>query len=86
MPLKKEREELRHKTIAELLLAVRDLKQELYEIRTKIATRQEEDNNRSTVLRRRIARIHTLIAEKERAGETAAAAAAPVAAPAKEQG
>ena len=86
MPLKKEREELRHKTVAELTLALRDIKQELYEIRTKIATRQEEDNNRSKILRRRIARIHAIITEKERAGEPAAAAAAPSAAPAKEQG
>ena len=86
MPVKKEREELRHKTVAELMLALRDIRQELYDIRTKIATRQEEDNNHSKMLRRRIARINAIITEKERAGETAAAAAAPAAQPAKEQG
>jgi large subunit ribosomal protein L29 len=82
--IRKEREELRHKTVGELALALRDAKQELYDVRTKIATRQEEDNSRSKMLRRRIARIHTLIGEKVAAGEDVAAAPTAPAAPAKE--
>jgi ribosomal protein L29 len=71
--LKKEREELRHKTVEELEISLRDAKKEMLEIRTNIATRKEEDNNRSKMLKRRIARILTVIGEK---GHEAAAAAA----------
>ncbi len=73
MALKKEREELRHKTVEELEISLRDAKKEMLEIRTNIATRQEEDNNRSKILKRRIARILTVIGEKQR--EVAAVAA-----------
>ena len=73
MGLKKEREELRHKTVEELEISLRDAKKEMLEIRTNIATRKEEDNNRSKILKRRIARIRTVISEK---GHEAAAAAA----------
>ena len=83
MAVTKEREDLRHKTVAELELALRDAKAEIYEVRTKIATRQQEDNNHSKMLRRRIARIHTIIGEKIRAGEPAGVAPTE---PAKEQG
>ena len=75
MPLKKEREDLRHKTVAELELALRDARLELFEVRTKIATRQQEDNNRSKMLKRRIARIHTIVAQKVAAGEPVGVAA-----------
>lgn len=73
MALKKEREELRHKTIEELEISLRDAKKEMLEIRTNIATRKEEDNNRSKMLRRRIARILTLMGEKQREAAVAAA-------------
>ena len=73
MGLKKEREELRHKTVEELEISLRDAKKELLEIRTNIATRQEEDNNRSKMLKRRIARILTVITEKQHAVAAAAA-------------
>ncbi|MGD8718242.1 MAG: 50S ribosomal protein L29 [Candidatus Zixiibacteriota bacterium] len=66
MPLKKEKEELLHKTVEELEIALRDTKKEIFNIRTNIATRKEEDNNRSKVLRRRIARIITVMNEKRR--------------------
>lgn len=72
MALKKEREELRHKTVEELEISLRDAKKEMLEIRTNIATRKEEDNNRSKMLKRRIARILTVMGEKQR--EAAAAA------------
>jgi ribosomal protein L29 len=71
--LKKEREELRHKTVEELEISLRDAKKELLVIRTNIATRQEEDNNRSKMLKRRIARILTVISEKQHAVAAAAA-------------
>jgi ribosomal protein L29 len=73
LALKKELEELRHKTTEELEISLRDAKKEMLVIRTNIATRKEEDNNRSKMLKRRIARILTIMAEKER--EAAAAAA-----------
>jgi ribosomal protein L29 len=72
LPLKKERDELRHKTVEELEISLRDAKKEMLEIRTNIATRKEEDNNRSKMLKRRIARILTIIGEKQH--EAAAAA------------
>ncbi len=73
MVTRKHREDLRQRTPDELALALRDAKRELFEVRTNIATRKEEDNNRSKMLRRRVARILTILAEKDRA--TAAAAA-----------
>ncbi len=73
MGLKKEREELRHKTVEELEISLRDAKKEMLVIRTNIATRQEEDNNRSKMLKRRIARILTVISEKQHAVAAAAA-------------
>ena len=73
MGLKKEREELRHKTVEELEISLRDAKKEMLVIRTNIATRQEEDNNRSKMLKRRIARILTVITEKQHAVAAAAA-------------
>ena len=63
--MKKQREELRHKTIEELEIALRDAKKEMLDIRTNIATRKEEDNNRSKMLKRRIARILTIMGEKQ---------------------
>ncbi|UCH78453.1 MAG: 50S ribosomal protein L29 [Candidatus Coatesbacteria bacterium] len=75
MPRKKEREEFRHKTLEELEIALRDAKKEVFDIRTNIATRKEEDNNRSKILRRRIARILTIMNEK-RLAEAAAPAEA----------
>jgi ribosomal protein L29 len=73
LALKKQRDELRHKTVEELEIALRDAKKEMLGIRTNIATRKEEDNNRSKMLKRRIARIMTITGEKQR--EAAAAAA-----------
>lgn len=67
MPRKKERDEFRHKTVEELAIALREAKKEVFDIRTNIATRKEEDNNRSKILRRRIARILTIMNEKRRA-------------------
>jgi ribosomal protein L29 len=73
LALKKELEELRHKTTEELEISLRDAKKEMLVIRTNIATRKEEDNNRSKMLKRRIARILTVMGEKEREAAVAAA-------------
>jgi large subunit ribosomal protein L29 len=61
--------ELRSKTVEELTVTVRELKAELYDTRSKIATRQMEDNNKSRRLRRQIARIMTVLTEKAAAGK-----------------
>jgi len=71
--VKKEKEEFRHKTIEELVISLRDTKKELFNIRTNIATRKEEDNNRSKILKRRVARILTIMREKQREAEAVAA-------------
>jgi large subunit ribosomal protein L29 len=62
--------ELRNKTVEELTVMVRELKAELYDTRSKIATRQIEDNNKSRRLRRQIARILTVLNEKTVAGKS----------------
>lgn len=61
---RKELESLRNKTEMELTQELAKLKKELFEVRTKIATRQLEDNNASRVLRSKIARIKTVLIEK----------------------
>jgi large subunit ribosomal protein L29 len=61
--------ELRNKTVEELTVMVRELKAELYDTRSKIATRQIEDNNKSRRLRRQIARILTVMNEKKAVGK-----------------
>ncbi len=62
--------ELRNKTVEELTVMVRELKAELYDTRSKIATRQIEDNNKSRRLRRQIARVLTVLNEKAVAGKS----------------
>lgn len=74
MALKKQREELRHKTVEELEISLREAKKEMLDIRTNIATRKEEDNNRSKMLKRRIARILTIMGEKRHEATVPAAA------------
>jgi large subunit ribosomal protein L29 len=61
--------ELRNKTVEELMVIVRELKAELFDTRSKIATRQIEDNNKSRRLRRQIARILTVLNEKKTVGK-----------------
>jgi len=63
---RKELESLRNKTEMELTQEMAKLKKQLFEVRTKIATRQLEDNNASRVLRRKIARIKTVLNEKDK--------------------
>ncbi len=61
---RKELESLRNMTEMELSLELAKFKKELFDVRTKIATKQLEDNNASRVLRRKIARIRTVVNEK----------------------
>lgn len=61
---RKELESLRNMTELELSQELAKLKKDLFNVRTKIATRQLEDNNASRVLRRKIARIKTVVTEK----------------------
>jgi len=63
---RKELESLRNQTEMELTQEMAKLKKQLFEVRTKIATRQLEDNNASRVLRRKIARIKTVLNEKDK--------------------
>ena len=53
--------------------ALRDAKQELWKIRFDPATRQESNYSRLPATRTRIARILTVITERQRAAESAAA-------------
>jgi len=62
--------ELRNKTVEELTVIARELKSELYDTRSKIATRQIEDNNKSRRLRRQIAKVLTVLNEKAAAGKS----------------
>ena len=48
-----------------------DAKQELWKIRFDLATRQEKNYSRLPATRKRIARILTVITERQRAAETA---------------
>ena len=53
--------------------ALRDAKQELWKIRFDLATRQEKNFSRLPATRRRIARILTVMTERQHAAERAAA-------------
>jgi ribosomal protein L29 len=52
-----------------------DAKQELWKIRFDLATRQEKNYSRLPATRRRIARILTVMTERQHAAEAAAASA-----------
>jgi large subunit ribosomal protein L29 len=68
--------EIRALSDADLAQALTDAKQELWKIRFDLATRQEKNYSRLPATRQRIARILTVMTERERAaaaatGETA---------------
>jgi large subunit ribosomal protein L29 len=71
--------EIRALSDLDLESALVDAKQELWKIRFDLATRQEKNYSRLPATRRRIARILTVMTEREHA---AAAAATPGPAPA----
>jgi large subunit ribosomal protein L29 len=67
--------EVRAMSDADLATALADAKQELWKIRFDLATRQEKNYSRLPATRQRIARILTVMTERQRAATTAAPAA-----------
>jgi large subunit ribosomal protein L29 len=66
--------EIRAMSDLDLAGALVDAKQELWKIRFDLATRQEKNYSRLPATRRRIARILTVMTERQHAAEDAAAA------------
>ena len=64
---------------ADLEGALLDAKQELWKIRFDLATRQEKNYSRLPATRRRIARILTVMTERQHAAAAAAASPQPAA-------
>jgi len=69
--------EIRALSDLDLESALVDAKQELWKIRFDLATRQEKNYSRLPATRRRIARILTVMTEREHAATAAAAASGP---------
>ena len=65
--------EIRALSDADLAAQLLDAKQELWKIRFDLATRQEKNYSRLPETRRRIARILTVMTERQHAAEAAAA-------------
>ena len=68
-------QELRATADEDLLVALREAKEELFNLRFQVATGQLDNNRRLQVVRRDIARIYTVMRERElgidRTGATA---------------
>jgi large subunit ribosomal protein L29 len=64
--------EIRALSDADLAAALADAKLELWKIRFDLATRQEKNYSRLPATRKRIARILTVMTERERAAALAA--------------
>ena len=64
--------EIRALSDADLAAALVDAKQELWKIRFDLATRQEKNYSRLPATRKRIAKILTVMTERERAASAAA--------------
>ncbi|MDK1472899.1 50S ribosomal protein L29 [Streptomyces sp. 549] len=62
--------ELRELSDEEILLKLREAKEELFKLRFQAATGQLENNGRLKVVRKDIARIYTLMRERELGIET----------------
>ena len=58
-------QELRETGDEELLTALREAKEELFNLRFQVATGQLDNNRRLQVVRRDIARIYTVMRERE---------------------
>jgi len=58
-------EELRQLTAEELTNKVREMKDELFNLRFQAATGQLESHGRLTAVRKEIARVYTIIRERE---------------------
>lgn len=57
--------ELRENTDEELVVALREAKEELFNLRFQMATGQMDNNRRLRTVRRSIARIYTVMRERE---------------------
>lgn len=57
--------ELRNKSIEELEIEAKELKSELFKLRFQLATNQLDNPHRIKTVKRNIARVKTLIREKE---------------------
>jgi large subunit ribosomal protein L29 len=66
--------EIRAMSDLDLASALVDAKQELWKIRFDLATRQEKNYSRLPATRRRIARILTVMTERQHVADDAAAA------------
>jgi large subunit ribosomal protein L29 len=66
--------ELRELNSEDLLGKLREAKEELFNLRFQAATGQLENNNRLKVVKKDIARIYTLMRERELGIETVASA------------
>jgi large subunit ribosomal protein L29 len=64
--------EIRALSDADLAAALVDAKQELWKVRFDLATRQEKNYSRLPATRKRIAKILTVMTERERAAAAAA--------------
>jgi large subunit ribosomal protein L29 len=64
--------EIRALSDADLAAALVDAKQELWKVRFDLATRQEKNYSRLPAMRKRIAKILTVMTERERAAAAAA--------------
>jgi large subunit ribosomal protein L29 len=58
-------QELRETGDEDLLVALREAKEELFNLRFQVATGQLDNNRRLQVVRRDIARIYTVMRERE---------------------
>ncbi len=58
-------QEIREKTPAELEKALKDLKEELFNLRFQLAINQLDNPTRITAVKREIARVNTVIRENE---------------------
>ena len=58
-------EELRAKSTEDLQEALKELKEELFTLRFQAATGQLESHGRLTAVRKEIARIYTIVRERE---------------------
>ena len=58
-------QELRELADEDLVIALRDAKEELFNLRFQVATGQLDNNRRLQTVRRDIARIYTIMRERE---------------------
>lgn len=61
--------ELRDLSVEELQTKLRELKEELFNLRFQLAVNQLENSNRLGVVKKDIARVSTVIRQRELAGE-----------------